>query len=91
MSVDLGELRKLSATEKLRIVEQLWDDIGASDEPVVVQGWHEAEGRKRAAELQANPEIALTREELWQRVDGTDAPIIRSISPLPLTTCRSRS
>ena len=73
MSTDFAELRKLPASEKLRIVEQLWDDIGESDEPVVVQDWHKSEARKRAAELTANPEIALTREELWQRVDGADA------------------
>lgn len=72
MPVDLQQLRDVPAVEKLRIVEQLWDDIGASDEPIVIQEWHKVEARMRAAELEARPDIALTREELWRRVDGTD-------------------
>lgn len=72
MPIDCGQLRKLPTSEKLRIVEQLWDDIGASDESVVVQDWHKTEGRRRAAELDADPDIALTREELWQRAGETD-------------------
>lgn len=72
MPVDFQQLRNLPATEKLRIVEQLWDDIGAADEMIVVQDWHKVEARKRAADLDAQPDIALTREELWRRVDETD-------------------
>jgi hypothetical protein len=33
MSIDPKELRSLPIAEKLRLVELLWDDIGASDEP----------------------------------------------------------
>jgi len=69
MSVELDQLRKLPIAEKLRIVEQLWDDIAASDEPLVLRDWHVAEAQRRDAELDTNPEIALTREELWKRVD----------------------
>lgn len=73
MSADLGQLRELSTSEKLWIVEALWDDIGASDEPGLVHDWHEAEARKRMDELEAKPEIALTREVLWRRIDGYDS------------------
>jgi len=72
MSIELEDLRKLPVAEKLHIIETLWDDIAASDEPLVVREWHEAEARKRAAELAANPDLAITREELWKRVDQTD-------------------
>ena len=70
MSADLGELRALPASEKLRIVEQLWDEIGASDEAVPIQDWHKFEARTRAAELEANPDIALNRDELGQPVEA---------------------
>ncbi len=30
---------------------------------------HRVEAERRAAELEADPSIALSREELWQRVD----------------------
>jgi putative addiction module component (TIGR02574 family) len=68
MTVELEELRKLSVADKLRLVEQLWDDIGASAEPFPLQPWHMREADRRAAELKAQPEIALTREEVWKRV-----------------------
>ena len=44
MNVERDQLRKLPIAEKLRIVEQLWDDIAASDEPLVLRDWHIAEG-----------------------------------------------
>ena len=69
MNVEIDQLRKLPIAEKLRIVEQLWDDIAASDEPLVLRDWHIAESQRRDAELDANPDIALTREQLWKRVD----------------------
>ena len=72
MPADLTELRTLPVSEKLRLVEQLWDDIGASDEAVVIQDWHKAEASRRAIELEATPSIGLSREELWQQVDRGD-------------------
>ena len=69
MSVELDHLRKLPVAEKLRIVEELWDDIAASDEPLILRDRHVAEAKRRDAELDANPDIALTRDQLWKRVD----------------------
>jgi len=65
-------LRKLPVAEKLRIVEELWDEIGASGERFPLPDWHRAEVARRAAELDADPSMALTREELWRRVDSTN-------------------
>ena len=72
MQTELENLRKLPVAEKLRIVEQLWDDIGESEEPLLLQDWHKEEAEFRASELEANPEIALTRDALWERVDQTN-------------------
>jgi putative addiction module component (TIGR02574 family) len=69
MSIELEEFRKLPIADRLRIVEQLWDDIATSDEPFPLQPWHREEAQRRAAELDRNPEIALTREEVWKQVD----------------------
>ena len=68
MSIELEELRKLPIADKLRIVEQLWDDIAASREPFPWQPWHQEEAQRRAEEVDRNPGIAITREELWKRV-----------------------
>jgi len=70
MSIDLAELRNLPVSEKLRIVEALWDDIGASDEPIVLQPWQRDEAQRRSAELKTDPSMAIDRDELWRRVNG---------------------
>ncbi|MBM83648.1 MAG: Addiction module component, CHP02574 [Planctomycetaceae bacterium] len=70
MSIDMTEFRKLPISEKLRLVEALWDDIASSDEPIVLQPWQHDEATRRAADLKADPSITIDREELWRRVDG---------------------
>ena len=73
MSIDLEQLRNLPIADKLRIVEQLWDDIANSAEPFPVQPWHQEEAKRRDEELERTPEIGLTRDELWERVDKDHA------------------
>jgi putative addiction module component (TIGR02574 family) len=72
MQTELEQLRKLPVAEKLRIVEQLWDDIGESEEQLLVRDWHRVEARRRESEIEAKPDITLTREELWKPVEETD-------------------
>ena len=72
MHPDLENLRQLPIGEKLRVVEQLWDEIAASGERFPLPEWHREEAERRAAELEADPSSALTREQLWQRVDESD-------------------
>ncbi len=69
MSIELEELRKLPVSDKLQIVEQLWEDIADSSEPFPQQAWHKNEAQRRSEELDRNPEIAITREELWKQVN----------------------
>jgi putative addiction module component (TIGR02574 family) len=70
MHPEVEHLRTLPVAEKLRVVEELWDDIGESGERSPLPQWHRAEAERRAAELEADPSIALGREELWRRVDA---------------------
>jgi putative addiction module component (TIGR02574 family) len=72
MSVNFDELRKLPVAEKLRLVVDLWDDISATDEPLVLGERQQQEAERRDDELCANPQIAITRDELWRRVGKTD-------------------
>lgn len=69
MQAEFEHLRQLPVAEKLKIVEFLWDDIFASDEPFPLHVWELEEAQRRAAELDADPSIAITREEVWKRVD----------------------
>ncbi len=70
MSVDISDLRRLPVADKLRIVELLWDDIGASVEPIVLESWQFEEATRRSAELKAESSIGIDRDQLWRRVDG---------------------
>ena len=71
MDTSLEQIQRLPIADRLRLVEQIWDGIGQSDEPLIVRDWHKNEARKRAAELDADPNHAITRDELWKRVgDG---------------------
>jgi len=70
MSIDISDLRNLPVAENLRLVELLWDDIGASEEPIVLHSWQSEKAAHRSAELKVNPAIAINRDELWRRVDG---------------------
>ena len=70
MHPEIEHLRSLPIAEKLRVVEELWDDIGESGERFPLPQWHRVEAERRAAELEADPSIALSREELWRRVDS---------------------
>ncbi len=72
MPIELEEFRKLPMTDKLRIVEELWDDIASSSEVIPVQTADRDEIMRRGEELERNPEIALSRDELWKRVNQLD-------------------
>ena len=72
MDTPLEQIQQLPIADRLRLVEQIWDGIGDSDEPLVLREWHEDEARRRSAELDKDLDIAITREELWKRVDDTN-------------------
>jgi putative addiction module component (TIGR02574 family) len=70
MHPEVEHLRNLPIAEKLQLVEDLWDEIGQSEESLPLPEWHRVEAERRAAQLDADPTLALTREELWRRVDN---------------------
>ncbi len=70
----LNEIHNLPIEEKVRLVEELWDDIYNSSEPFPLQSWHRMKATERDAELDANPSIAISRKELWQRVKENERP-----------------
>jgi len=72
MAISLSELRSLSVAEKLKIVNALWQDIAECDTPPKLPPSVMDEVRRRGDELVADPTIALTRDEMWQRVEQRD-------------------
>ena len=58
----------LSPSEKLRLVEDLWDDLAAAPEAVPVHNWQMEELYRRKANLLANPTSGLSWDEIKRRV-----------------------
>lgn len=58
----------LSASEKLQLVEDLWDDLAATPEAVPVHEWQKDELAQRRANLQKYPGSGLSWEEVQRRV-----------------------
>jgi len=58
----------LSPSEKLQLVEDLWDGLAASPERVPVHAWQLQELARRRANLMKNPASGLTWEEVQRRV-----------------------
>jgi putative addiction module component (TIGR02574 family) len=69
----LDSWRSLSIAEKLRLVEDIWDDIGKSAEELPLQPWHREVVEQRIAELDADPSIAITHDEFLKRIGYRDA------------------
>lgn len=60
----------LSSSEKLQLVEDLWDDLAATPEAVPIHDWQTDELDRRKANLLKNPASGLTWEEIQRRVRG---------------------
>jgi len=58
----------LSPSEKLQLVEDLWDDIAAEPETVPVHDWQKQELARRKVNLAGNKASALSWEEVKLRV-----------------------
>lgn len=68
--MDTSELHNLPIAEKLRLVTQLWDEIAAASDSIVVPPEILADASRRSSELRSDPSIAIDDKELWRRVDG---------------------
>ena len=69
MSFDLSALHSLPVSEKLRIVELLWDDLGESAAPIPLPDWVDREAARRRDEMR-DPSFGITHEETWRRIDN---------------------
>jgi putative addiction module component (TIGR02574 family) len=58
----------LSPSEKLQLVEDLWDDLASAPAEVPVHDWQLEELERRKANLMKNPGSALSWEEVKRRV-----------------------
>ncbi|HEX3447943.1 MAG TPA: addiction module protein [Isosphaeraceae bacterium] len=68
MNTDELSVFDLSPSEKLQLVEDLWDDLAATPEVVPVDEWQKDELARRQANLLKNPASGLAWQEVERRV-----------------------
>jgi len=68
MRTEVPSVFDLSPSEKLQLVEDLWDDLAATPGEVPVHDWQKEELARRKANLLKNPSSGLTWEEIQRRV-----------------------
>lgn len=68
MDIYPDAIRDLGPAEKLRLVEQIWDDLAAEESPLPLPNWAVTEASRRRDEMLADPELGFTNEEVWKRI-----------------------
>jgi putative addiction module component (TIGR02574 family) len=68
MNADITSVFDLSPSEKLQLVEDLWDDLAATAEDIPVHEWQKEALERRKANLAQNPGSGLSWEEVKRRV-----------------------
>lgn len=62
-------IRSLSFSEKLRLVERIWDDLATERSSIPLPEWAVAEALRRRDEMLADPKLGCRHEEVWRRID----------------------
>ncbi len=68
MSTRMTSVFDLSPSEKLQLLEDLWDDLVATPEAIPIHEWQKQELARRKANLLKNPASGLAWEEVKRRV-----------------------
>ena len=68
MNSSISSVFDLSPSEKLQLVEDLWDDLAAAPESVPVHDWQKEELARRNANLMKNPAAGRPWEEVKRRI-----------------------
>ena len=68
MNHSIDSVFDLSPSEKLQLVEDLWDDLAATPSDVPIADWQVEELERRQANLKNNPASGLNWEEVKRRI-----------------------
>ncbi|HYU68414.1 MAG TPA: addiction module protein [Burkholderiales bacterium] len=69
MKSDLvAEILALPVTERMRLVEAIWDSISAVPDALPLTQWQKDELDRRLAEFEADPDSGATLEEVFARI-----------------------
>lgn len=73
MDLNTNSIFELSPSEKLQLVEDLWDDLASVPSEVPVHAWQMEELARRKANLMSKPESGLSWEEVKTRIRNRHA------------------
>ncbi len=65
-----SEISRLTPAEKLQLVEELWDELAASEDRLPLPHWHEQLLAEDQAKYQANPTEGSDWSEVKSRILG---------------------
>jgi putative addiction module component (TIGR02574 family) len=68
MPINTSELSALSPTEKLQLVEFLWDDLGKATAAIPLPAWVDQEAARRREEMHDST-VGFGHEEIWKRIE----------------------
>jgi putative addiction module component (TIGR02574 family) len=66
----LTQVFELTVSEKLQLLEDLWDSIAAQPEQIPILDWQKEELAKRKANHLQNPDSGSSWEEVKQRIQS---------------------
>ncbi|MBN4004929.1 MULTISPECIES: addiction module protein [unclassified Nostoc] len=68
MNAEFTQIFELTLSEKLQLVEDLWDSIAQVPEQIPVLDWQKEELAKRKATYLQNPDSGSSWEEVKERI-----------------------
>lgn len=71
MDLFTDSIQGLPATEKLRLVERIWDDLAAHQEFIPLPEWAVREAARRQEEMIADPQLGVTHADMWARISSS--------------------
>ena len=71
-----AEISRLSPTEKLQLVEELWDTLAANPDQLAIPAWHAKLLAEDQALYRANPTDGSSWSEVKSRITGETCPVV---------------
>lgn len=71
MDIYTDAIRELGQAEKLRLVEQIWDDLATQEAPLPLPDWALTESTRRRDEMLADPNLGTTHADVWKRINDS--------------------
>jgi putative addiction module component (TIGR02574 family) len=68
-SVDLTQIKRLSVSERMTLVEDIWDSIAEDSAQVEVPDWHRKVIIERLAKYRDQPEVGTPWPEVRKRIE----------------------